>query len=219
MPPTYREWQPSLYPTFLQDPYGQSWGRAQGEMKDRAVTLAADAVDAGLVLRCPDDALPYLADDAGGLERLPDEEADSHRARIAGAWDTWAWAGAGTALSTVAAQLDFEGVVIRTAREWEMPDASTLWARWWVIVTLGTPWVADGTWGDPGDWDDGGTWDSDASVASVATVRRLFRRFSNARDQGVVRFVFDENVDFWGPDEPWDHGTWDDPPASMDWRI
>lgn len=215
---TYAEYFVSLLPTWLRDPYGRAWGGVYGAAADTAVAVAKDAIHAGNVLDAPDDALPRLGADTL-IERLPDEDADTHRARITGAWETWPWAGTRTALETVAAQLDFHGVVVRTAREWGMADASTRWARWWVIVTLGDPWIADGTWGDPGDWDDGGTWDSDASVESVATVRRLFRRFSNARDQGFVRFVFDENVDFWGPDEPWDHGTWDDPPASMDWRI
>ena len=216
---SYRDYQPSLYPTALSDPYGQSWGRAQGAMKDRTATLAADAVDMGLVLRCPVDALPYLGDDAGGLERGPVEDDDEHRARIAQAWETWPWAGTRYALEVVAAQLDFAGVTIRTAREWGMSDAATLWARWWVLVTQNGPFASDGTWADAGTWDDGGTWDSDASLGSVSQIRRFFRRFSNARDVGFVRLLFNDNTDFWGPDEPFDSGTWDDEPTHLELRI
>ena len=49
----YRDYQPALHPTALAGPYGTSWGASQGEMKDRVITLAIDAVDAGLVLRAP----------------------------------------------------------------------------------------------------------------------------------------------------------------------
>ena len=216
---SYATYQPSLYPTALADPYGQSWGRAQGVMKDRLATLAADAVDMGLVLRAPADALPYLADDAGGLERFPIDDDASHRARIASAWTLWPWAGTRYALEVVAAQLDFAGVTIRTAREWGMSDAATLWARWWVLVTQNGPFASDGTWADAGTWDDGGTWDSDASLGLVSQIRRFFRRFSNARDVGFVRLLFDDNADFWGPDSPFDSGTWDDEPTHLELRI
>ena len=216
---SYADYQPSLYPTALQDPYGQSWGRAQGVMKDRLATLAADAVDMGLVLRAPADALPYLADDAGGLERGPVEDTDEHRTRISQAWETWPWAGTRYALTVVAAQLDFAGVTIRTAREWGMSDAAKLWARWWVLVTQNGPFASDGTWADAGTWDDGGTWDSDASLDSVSQIRRFFRQMSNARDVGFVRLLFDDNTDYWGPDSPFDSGTWDDEPTHLELRI
>lgn len=219
---SYATYQPSLYPTALADPYGQSWGRAQGVMKDRLATLAADAVDMGLVLRAPADALPYLADDAGGLVRLPTETDDEHRVRISQAWDVWPWAGTETGLAVVARQLGTpDPVVFFTGRAWPMgrPD---LWARWWILVPpLATPYATDGVWGDPGTYGDGGTWGSDATPAEVERTRRALRQFSNARDVGHVRFAFG-STDYYGDGGVWD-GTgdddWGDTHPYLEWRI
>lgn len=216
-PTTLAVYQADLTP--LRGRWGQAWARSLGASKDTTVERARQAVLAGAVSRAPADALPYLADDAGGLERGPVEDDDEHRARIAQAWETWPWAGTRDAHEVVAAQLGFAGVTIRTAREWGMSDAATLWARWWVLVTQNGPFASDGAWDDAGTWDDGGTWDSDASLGSVSQIRRFFRRFSNARDVGFVRLLFNDNTDFWGPDSPFDSGTWDDEPTHLELRI
>lgn len=214
---SYADYQPTLYPTTYQDPYGRSWSRSQGVMKDRVVALAADAVDVGLVLRAPDDALPLLGADVA-LPQLPAEEAADYRLRLAGAWETWPWAGTRHALEVVAEQFDFHGVVLLTAREWGVPDAATRWARWWLVVTLNDQWVSDGAWGDAGTWGDGGTWGSDAPPEVVDTVRRGFRRFSNARDRGHVRFTFGD-TDYWGPFSPFAAGVWGSDPAFVEWSV
>ncbi|MDO9016686.1 MAG: phage tail protein [Deltaproteobacteria bacterium] len=224
----YRDYQPALYPTALQDPYGQTWGRVQGAMKDRVITLAADAVDAGLVLRCTNDALPLLGADVS-LEQFPTEDADEYRVRISQAWDVWPWAGTETGLAVVAEQLGVAPpVVFVTGRTWPQgrPD---LWARWWILVpVLATPYSPDGTWADAGTWDDGGTWDSDATPEEVERSRRALRQFTNARDVGHLRFAFN-TTDYWDDGGVWDGGEidesledtdlWNDDPAFLEWRI
>lgn len=214
----YADYQPGLYPTALAGPYGTAWGSSQGTMKDRVITLAIDAVDAGLVLRCTDDALPMLGADVS-LEQLPGELDAAYRTRIAGAWDTWPWAGTRTGLLTVATQLGYANAVLLTAREWGVPLASTLWARWWLLVApTDHAFLAEDAWGT-GTWGDGGTWGSDATEAEVALHRRAFRQFTNARDLGWLRFAFN-NTDYWGdPDGIFNHGKWGSDPAYVEWRV
>lgn len=214
----YADYQPGLYPTALAGPYGTAWGSSQGTMKDRVITLAIDAVDAGLVLRCTDDALPMLGADVS-LEQLPGELDAAYRTRIAGAWDTWPWAGTRTGLLTVATQLGYANAVLLTAREWGVPLASTLWARWWLLVApTDHAFLAEDAWGT-GTWGDGGTWGSDATVAEVALHRRSFRQFTNARDIGWLRFAFN-NTDYWGdPGGIFNHGKWGSDPAYVEWRV
>ena len=210
---SYATYQPSLYPTALADPYGQSWGRAQGVMKDRLATLAADAVDMGLVLRAPADALPYLADDAGGLERFPIDNDASHRARIASAWTLWPWAGTRHALEVVFGLLNPSPGTTRIATARELNRAP--WAQWWAFVSQASPvalrnWDASSTWGS-------GVWGSLAERTFVATVRRFARRFANARDIGWA-VTLRSSPGVWGTP-----GTWGAPSTwggrNPRWRI
>lgn len=218
---SYATYQPSLYPTALADPYGQSWGRSQGAMKDRLATLAADAVDMGLVLRCPDDALPYLGEDTQILP-VPGMGPDRYRRRIAAVWDTWPWAGTRRGLLTVAG-LAADGAtdaVIYTAREWGLL-AEGLWARWWLVIpTAEHGYAPDGAWDDAGDYDDGGTWDSDATPDEVRARRSLVRQFTNARDLGHLRFSF-PGTDYYDDGGVWDSPAddWNDEPTHLEVRV
>lgn len=205
----YRDYQPALHPTALAGPYGVSWGASQGTMKDRVVTLAVDAVTAGLVLRCPADALPLLGADVA-LEQLPDEADDSFRTRIAGAWETWRWAGTRTAIETILVQLVVVSYRVSTAH-----DLGRLpWAQWWAIVTLPhTP--SRRTWGAPEAWGDG-IWGSNVDRATVRRVRRLLRQFMNARDRGWVVIRLSSPA-VWGAPGKWGTGTWGG--RNPRWRI
>ena len=214
----YATYQPSLHPTALAGPYGLSWARSQGTMKDRVITLAADAVDAGLVLRCTDDALPLLGADVA-FAQYPTESSAEYRVRIGQAWDVWPWAGTETGLAVVAEQLGVAPpVVFVTGRTWPQgrPD---LWARWWILVpVLATPYAPEDAWG-VGTWGDGGTWGSDATLAEVARCRRALRQFTNARDVGHLRFAFGD-TDYWGePDGLFASGDWGSDPAFLEWRV
>jgi len=209
---SYADYQPGLYPTGLAGPWGTAWGRSQGTMKDRVITLAIDAVDAGLVLRCPDDALPLLGADVS-LEQLPLDDADSYRARIAAAWETWRWAGTRTALTLVFAQLNPEGSTrIATAHEL----GRTPWAQWWAFLTQPSP-PGPRTWSTSGSWGHG-VWGSAVPRATVRTVRRLARQFSNARDRGWA-VALRSSPGVWGAPSTWNAGagTWG--ARNPRWRV
>lgn len=216
-PTTLAAYQADLTP--LQGRWGRAWALSVGASKDVTVERARQAVLAGAVTRAPADALPLLGADVS-LERLPGELDTSYRARIAGAWETWRWAGTETALRLVAAQVGAASIVIVTAHTWPMgrPD---LWARWWLLVRdvdLPHPPAAEDAWGS-GTWGDGGTWGSTVPPEGVAQVQRAFRRFTNARDQGWVRIAFGD-TDYWGdPDGTFAHGTWGDSVPFVEWRI
>ena len=219
-PTTLAVYQADLTP--LRGRWGQAWARSLGASKDTTVERARQAVLAGAVSRAPADALPYLADDAGFLVRLPTETDDEHRTRISQAWDVWPWAGTETGLAVVARQLGApDPVVFFTGHDW--PRGTTLWARWWLLVPpLATPYTPDGAWGAAGTWGDGGTWGSDATLAEVERCRRSLRQMSNARDVGHIRFAFG-TTDYWGDGGVWNGAGTDDwgaaDPAFLEWRI
>ena len=222
MADTFEASQPGRGPTFLLGRWGRAWGASFGAAKDRLVDAAKDAVRVGLVYLAPVDALPLLLADAA-LEGLPGETSDQQRARVAASFDVWELAGLLGGLSLALDQLGLTG----TFRRWPeyapgLPpggDASK-WATWLCTITT-HPWTDDGAWDDPGTWDDGGTWDSTATVADVARMRRLFRAQMGASHRGFLRLVFTAGVDFWGPDTPWDHGTWtdDSTPTHIDIEV
>ena len=215
-PQTLAVYQADIQP--LQGRWARAWGRSLGAEKDTTVERARQAVLAGAVTRAPSDALVMLGADVS-LEQLPGETSTAYRTRIAGAWDTWPWAGTRTGLLTVATQLSYGTIVLVTAAEWGVPLASTLWARWWLLVDpTAHGFAAEDAWGT-GTWGDGGTWGSDATVAEVALHRRAFRQFTNARDVGWLRFAFN-NTDYWGdPDGIFNHGKWGSDPAYVEWRV
>jgi len=143
------------------------------------------------------------------LEQLPSETAAAYRARILGAWDTWPWAGTRTGLEAVFTLLGMT-VTVKTAHEL----ARTPWAQWFAFATA-TGWTrrawaaATSTWGS-------GVWGSTATRDDVHRVRRLARRFSNARDIGwVVSLVTTPGV--WGAPAVWGTGTWGG--RNPRWRI
>jgi hypothetical protein len=207
----YADFQPGLYPTGLAGPYGTAWGRSQGAMKDRVITLAIDAVDAGLVLRCPADALPLLGEDVA-LPRLPLDTDDSYRSRVSAAWDTWPWAGTRTGLLNVFGLLN-PTVTVRIATAHELHR--TPWAQWFAFVAQ--PTIAHRRfWGAPGKWGEG-TWGSDAERFVVRSIRRELRRFSNARDRGWV-VILRSSPGVWGAPSVWGApGVWGGRNAR--WRI
>lgn len=74
-------------------------------------------------------------------------------------------------------------------------DTNDRWWRAWLIIdsTLG-PWATDGTWGSPGVWGDGGTWGSNATVAQVAQLEAIVRKWKPAHStvQIIVTFAATE---------------------------
>lgn len=205
----YADYQPGLYPTALAGPYGTAWGSSQGTMKDRVITLAIDAVDAGLVLRCTDDALPMLGADVS-LEQLPGELDAAYRTRIAGAWDTWPWAGTRAGLETVFTLL---GLTVRLATAAEL--GRTPWAQWWAFASA-TGWIRR-TWKTGSEFWGSGVWGSTATRDDVRRIRRFARQFSNARDRGWV-VILQSSPGVWGAPSTWGApGVWG--ARNPRWRV
>lgn len=218
---TYRRFQIDITPAPLRGPNGQLWAGGLGSTKDDLAARATEAVKAGYVLRCPVDALARHGEDTR-IERYPSDTDASYRARIAGAWNLWPWVGTDRGIRAILTLLGLTVTAVVADREW-LPDAppdgrTDLWSRWWAIIP-GHPWSLD-IWDDPGDWDDGGTWDTDATLEEVTRLRRAVRQFSNAQHIGFIRLIFGASGDVWGPEEPWDSGTWDaDTATFVDWRV
>lgn len=207
-PTTLAVYQADLTP--LRGRWGRAWAMSLGSTKDATIERARQAVLAGAVTRAPADALPLLGADVA-LEQLPSEADAAYRARIAGAWDTWPWAGTRTGLANVFALL---GLTVRLATATEL--ARTPWAQWWAFAS-GTAWTrrtwsaGSSTWGS-------GVWGSTATRDDVRRVRRLARQFSNARDRGwvVIRL---SSPGVWGAPGTWNAGASSWGARNPRWRI
>lgn len=215
-PTTLAVYQADIGP--MQGRWARAWALAVGASKDTTLERARQAVLVGAVTRAPADALPLLGADVA-LEQLPGETSASYSARILGAWDTWPWAGTRTGLANVAAQLLYPTAVLVTAAEWGVPLASTIWARWWLLIGPSDHGFAgESDWGT-GNWGETGTWGSTATEAQVALHRRAFRQFTNARDLGWVRMAFG-NTDYWGdPGGLFNSGKWGSDPGFVEWSV
>ena len=206
-PTTLAAYQADLTP--LQGRWGRAWALSVGASKDVTVERARQAVLAGAVSRAPADALPLLGADVA-LERLPDELDTSYRARIAGAWGTWRWAGTRTAIETVLAQLGVTDYRLATAHEL----GRSPWAQWFAFARLDPP-PARRQWGAPGVWG-AGVWGSAVGRATVRRFRRALRPFMNARDRGWF-VVLLSSPGVWGAPGKWGTGTWGG--RNLRWRI
>lgn len=201
--------QPGLYPTALRGPWGTAWGAAFGAEKDIIVTYAKLAVKSGFVLLAPEDALERHGRDVS-LEQLPGETSTAYRTRIAGAWDTWPWAGTRTGLTTVFTLL---GLTVRIATAAEL--ARTPWAQWWAFATS-TGWTRR-TWKTGSEFWGSGVWGSTAARDDVRRIRRLARQFSNARDRGWV-VILQSSPGVWGAPSTWGApGVWG--ARNPRWRV
>lgn len=201
--------QPGLYPTALRGPWGTAWGAAFGAEKDIIVTYAKLAVKSGFVLLAPEDALERHGRDVS-LEQLPGETSTAYRTRIAGAWDTWPWAGTRAGLETVFTLL---GLTVRLATAAEL--GRTPWAQWWAFAT-GTGWTRR-TWKTGSEFWGSGVWGSTATRDDVRRIRRFARQFSNARDRGWV-VILQSSPGVWGAPSTWGApGVWG--ARNPRWRV
>lgn len=234
----FADYQPDLHPAPLQDTWGRAWGAVHGAAKDAVVSLAREAMYVGGVVdpagrgrQVPDGDLGRIGADTT-IPRLPGEAVASYRARLAVAFDVWGSActagGLVARLDELAGAYGFDTYLFRTARDWSptgaldaTPDGrSDLWARWWALV-FDPPWTLD-TWDDGGTYDADATWDTNASAQTVSTVLAYLRQWSSARDLFYVRLYYGvADGDVWGPDTPWDSGTWGDESAVsiITWRL
>jgi hypothetical protein len=170
----YSTYEIQRAPVWLRAPYGAGWLEAHGLVKDGLVEAARQAVVARFVTGAPSDALPYAASDRT-LERMPPDTDATWRARLADAWNLWAWAGTRKGVKEAVERTGyFASVALYDYVEWPTgPDANG-WPTFWIIAS-GGPWDDDGNWDDDGDYDDGGTWDTTATPQEVELVLRQVR--------------------------------------------
>lgn len=175
----YSEYEIQRAPAWMRGPFGSGWLEAHGLIKDGLVEAARQATKARLVTIAPSDALPYAASDRQ-LEQMPGSAEDAWRARLAAAWELWAWAGTEKGVRDAIDALDlFDPCAIYDYYAWPSGPEERGWSTFWVIVS-GGPWTDDGNWDDEGDWDDGGTWDTTASPQEVELVLRQVRQWKPA---------------------------------------
>ncbi len=183
---TYREWQPSLHPTSLAGRWGSAWGAALGAEKDRLLGLAREAVT---VRGLPEGDRAAL--DAGGADRgiprLAGEGLDAYRDRLAGAWESWSWAGTSYGIALAVGLLGYGTPVVRPVRYWH-PATARPWAMIRVVFTGRLTW---GCWRWGSVTSDGPRWGSrfkqgaeDVPAATLrAQLRPLLRQWIGARDR------------------------------------
>jgi hypothetical protein len=138
---SYRQYQPGLMPTSLQDPYGQSFQRAQGIVKDYLLQLTRQATQ----LRFPDfassDALGAIGDerliDRGAGPQLVTQETDAaYAARLKAAWDIWYWAGTAFGMLTALAVQGYSPTIVQqNGRRFNLDMSGNL------VITDGLPWT------------------------------------------------------------------------------
>lgn len=204
----FTDWLSAIKPAWLSGPWGKKWDQVFGGFVEAITDSTNDANLARLVLKAPDDALPYI-----GAERWTErgrlETLVSYRARLADFWEqAQKWGtddgiiGALKALPIVPAS-----TFVQSYHDgWTGYGESTWWSRFWVLFEGAHGFQPDGRWSDAGNYDDGGVWDLDeVTPEDLQYLRRTIWRWKDA--EGIpVRAFF---VSF---DHVWDSpGVWDSP--------
>lgn len=130
---TYATYLPSLLRGPLAGAWGSRWFGAVGALLDGALGGGLDAGTLVGPLGAPDDALPLLGADRA-IVRLAGETLASFRVRVAGAWETWRWAGTTRGIHATVRLFGWRGVRAVPHREWPIDEAA-LWSRYRVYIT------------------------------------------------------------------------------------
>lgn len=146
---SYRQVQAALGNTPLQTPYGQSFLRAHGIVKDAVAQRARTSVMQRLPLSCAADALGALGTERGidlgqSLERPTAEPLADYRERVREAWTLWRFGGCPI------------GMLVAFAVQGYYPE---------IVCANGSVYsVAPGAFGS-GTWA-AGTWRDEAAIAA-----------------------------------------------------
>lgn len=128
---SYTTYVVALAPPWLRGRWGEQWHRAQGLLFDMVAEGAVQAVKARLLRSGPDDALPYAGNDRQ-IERAPGESADSYRARLLGAFETWRLAGTNKGILSALAVIGYTKAAIYESHDWFPLDPE--WWRFWLVL-------------------------------------------------------------------------------------
>lgn len=210
---TFAEYLTAFYPTFLRGPWGKRWAATEGGALDVLAASAKLAAKAGFVALAPSTLLPLHAADVA-IEAAPGEGADSLRARVRGAWESWSWAGTRYGIAHAVGLLGYGTPAVWAWREVRWDSDATRWARI-AVVFRGLPaWDGDALWDGDDVWDSARSVDAIESAdpdAARSQLRRVLRQWISARD--VVEYVhvaegsllWDVDI-LWDGDDAWDAG-------------
>lgn len=216
----YADYLPQLLVGLITGRWGTAFARAVGSSLDEAADAAQDA---GL-LRGPvdaqDDALPVIGA-SRQIQRLPGESADSFRARLAMAFETWSNACTAGGVLDAVELLGYGRPLLFTQRALPLADGHpTWWARFRLVYDTGAP-IEDAD-------------EHDARAALRVTLRTwasardrvpevILRRGAVLWDEGwewedpAITWDMGDEPTVWASD-PWDDGwTWDTPTAVWDY--
>lgn len=179
---TFRDWQPTLQPTALRGTWGTAWAVSLGEHKDALVALSKEAVKARFLALAPSDALAAHGADRD-MERGYEEGEASYRARLAGAWESWAWVGTRYGVGYAVGLLGYGVPAVYSWHALSWDANATRWARLLVAFTGAATWGSS-TFGATtyGGRDVQGIETADA-VTARRQLRRVLRKWINARDR------------------------------------
>jgi hypothetical protein len=152
--------------TYLMDAVLPEWAKAEngGRLFWGALGVTADALADQQTRACmtgmlasplsPDDILPLAGRERGDLWRYPGETADSYRARLIGAAETWGYAGADASIEGQLELAGFTGaaVVYYADREGPRGELAPYYSQFWVRIpetslTLIPPILGRMVWG------------------------------------------------------------------------
>lgn len=178
----YRNFQPAIQPTALQDPYGQAWMRAQGIVKDYLLDLARHATQLRFPSFASPDALGAIGSerliDKGTSPQLGTPETDAaYAVRLKNAWSIWSLAGTAWGLLTAfKAQGYAPTLVQQNGLQFTLDGGGN------VVITVGAPlavpiWNMFEVWFPtvPSSWTDIHNPPTLTSAPSITELRRLRR--------------------------------------------
>jgi hypothetical protein len=220
---SYRTIQAELMPTGLRDPYGQSFTRAFGIIKDHYAQRARTAVMQRFPDHAAEDALGALGDERGidrgdSVQRSPPEARAAYAARVKDAWEAWTLGGTAWGMLKAFAHQGYfpyikcaNGLVYNVDVDLNLtitdgpplPDLLGLWSQFFV-------WFATA----PTSWTDIQTPPTPTSIPSIYEVRRIrhaiIDRWKPAWTRCVgIGVLVSGGPGIWGaPGAKWGTGTW-----------
>lgn len=207
---TSHELQVALQAPYLKKTWGERWDTATGLVTSALCELAVASAKCSIVRVAPADALPYIGEERGGIERAPSESVEDYRARLVNAWADWKKADSDPGVVGALGVLGYN-VAIKRDRQW-VHDASppgAIWARMWIILVDPLPaWPIVETWADMAakyptyaDWAAARVgWGLEAPLDEIARITRIALKWTGSHTLVVNIIVIARGRVFGYPD-------------------
>lgn len=207
----FAEWLLSRLPGPNRGPRGSALVTIVAGRFDELVERAKAAAKADLPSEAPDDALEYIGEDRV-IERMPLEDLDVYRARLAGAWEAWSWACTWRGIASPIILAGLGAPTLLTQRQLPRPPRPEWWSRFTVLFTGRFVWDGGLTWDGEAAWDSRvvapiETMDIDAARDRL---RHLIRPWKSAHDR-VTSAIIARGAWLWDDGEAWESAgaVWD----------